>query len=80
MYERWVALILWFLLATPSLGAGKKWTEAENMGFAGHIRSASTNRQTFMQQPTQPDGLVIIYQLSCGQCEFDRDGNQVRSG
>ena len=78
--NRWVALILWLLLAMPLLGVGKKWTEAESMGFAGPIKAVSTTYQTFMQQPAQPDGPAIIYQLSCGECEFDREGNQVRSG
>src|SRR2546422_3904384 len=27
-----------------SLGSGKKWTQAENMGFAGPIKSVSTTR------------------------------------
>ena len=75
-----VALILWFLLVMPLLGAGKKWTQAENMGFAGPIKSVSTTRQTYMQEPAQPDGPTIIYSLPCGECEFDRDGNEVRSG
>jgi hypothetical protein len=64
----------------PSFGAGKKWTQAENMGFAGPIKAASTTCQTFMQQPAQPDGQAIIYQHTCGEYEFDKDGNQVRSG
>lgn len=76
--NRRVALILWLLLATPLLGSGRK-SQAEVMGFAGPIESVSTAVQTFMEEPAQPDGLVI-YPLFCGECEFDRDGNQVRSG
>ena len=67
LMNRWVTLILWFLLAVPSFGAGKKWTQAENMGFAGPIKAASTACQTFMQQPAQPDGQAIIYQHTCGE-------------
>jgi antitoxin component YwqK of YwqJK toxin-antitoxin module len=78
--DRWVASILWLLLAMPSFGAGKKWTQAENMGFAGPVKAASTACQTFMQQPAQPDGQAIIYQHTCGEHEFDKDGNEVRSG
>ena len=58
--NRWVALILWLLLAMPLSGAGKKWTDAENMGFAGPVKSASTT-QTFMEQPAQPDDPAIFY-------------------
>jgi len=78
--NRRVALFLWLLLATPLLGSDKKWTQAENLGFAGPIKTVSTTYQTFMQQPAEPDGHAIIYSLSCGECEFDREGNQVRSG
>jgi hypothetical protein len=60
--------------------AGRKWTQAENMGFDGPIKSVSTTYQTFMQQPATLDGHPIIYSLSCGECEFDRAGNQVKSG
>jgi hypothetical protein len=72
--------MLSFLLPISLFGSGKKWTQAENMGFAGHIKTVSTTYQTFMQQPTTPDGHAIIYSLSCGECEFDREGNQVKSG
>jgi hypothetical protein len=50
------------------------------MGLAGSIKSVSATHQTFMQQPVQPDGPTIVYPLFCEECEFDRDGNQVRSG
>jgi hypothetical protein len=75
--KRRLGLILWLLLAMPLLGAGKKWTDAENMGFAGPVKAVSTTRQTFMQQPAQPDGPAIFYVLFCEQCEFDRQGNKV---
>lgn len=67
-------------LAMPVFGRGKKWTEAENMGFAGPIQSVSTSRETFLQPPSQPDGPAVVYPVSCDQCEFDKEGNQVRSG
>ncbi|MGD0220672.1 MAG: hypothetical protein ABSC73_09505, partial [Acidimicrobiales bacterium] len=78
--NRWVAPVLWLLLAMPLLGSGKKRTQAEVMGFAGPVKSVSTTQQAFLQQPAQPDGFAIIFPLFCGECEFDRDGNQVRSG
>jgi hypothetical protein len=78
--NRWVALILFFLLPMPVLGSGKKWTQAESLGFAGPIKTASTTCQTFMQQPAHPDGPVIFYPVFCGEYEFDKDGNQVKSG
>jgi len=52
--SRWLASILWLLLAMPLLGSGKKWTDAENMGFAGPIKSATTTRQVFMREPSSP--------------------------
>jgi hypothetical protein len=74
-----VTLTLCFLLAIPLFGSGKKWTDAENLGFAGPVKSVSTSCRTFMQQPTTPQGPTILYEPLCEQCEFDRHGNQVRS-
>lgn len=78
--HKWVAPILWLLLPLPLLGSGKNRTQAEILGFAGPIKTVSTTYQTFMQQPDQPDGQNVIYQLPCGECEFDRQGNQVKTG
>lgn len=75
--SRWVPLILSFFLALPS-GAGGA-TDAEGRGFAGPVKSVSTAIQTFMREPTQPDGPSIIYSLFCVNCEFDMNGNQVGS-
>jgi hypothetical protein len=72
--------ILFVLIAIPTFGSKKKWTEAENMGFAGPVKSVSATQEIFMQEPRQPDGPTIIYPLSCRECEFDRDGKQIRSG
>jgi hypothetical protein len=54
--NRLVALLPPFLLAMPLFGAGKKWTDAQNLGFAGPVESVTTTEQTFMQQPPQPGG------------------------
>ncbi len=64
----------------PVIGSGKKWTQAANMGLAGPIKTVSATHQTFMPQPLQPDGPSVIYPLFCEECEFDRKGNQVRTG
>lgn len=78
--NRWVHLILCLLLAMPLVASGKKWTDAENLGFAGPVKSVTTTHQTFMPQPTQPGGPTIIYPLFCEDCEFDRNGNKVSAG
>jgi hypothetical protein len=77
--SRWLTSILWLLLAMPLFGSGKKWTDAENLGFAGPVKSVTTMRQTYMKQPAQPDGHAIIYPLFCEECEFGRNGNEVSS-
>jgi hypothetical protein len=78
--DRRVALVFSLLLAAPLLASGRKWTDAENMGFAGPVKSVSTTSQKFMREPAQPDGPTIVYPLPCGECGFDREGNLVRSG
>jgi len=77
---RRLALAISLLLPTSLLASGKKWTQAENMGFAGPIKSVLTIRQTFMQVPIQPNGWSVVYPIFCEDCEFDREGNQVRQG
>jgi hypothetical protein len=73
--------ILFLLIALHLFGSKKKWTDGENMGFAGPIKSVSTSQETFMQEPRQPDGpCIVVYPVSCRKCEFDRDGKQIRSG
>ena len=76
--SRWLALVLWFLIAIPLAGAGKQ-TDAEGLGFVGPVQSVSTTTQTFMREPSQPGGPTIIYPLFCVNCEFDRNGNQIGS-
>jgi hypothetical protein len=76
--SRWVALIFWFLLAMSLYGAGKN-TDADGLGFVGPVKSVATTTQTFMREPTLPGGPAIIYPLFCPNCEFDRNGNMVRS-
>jgi hypothetical protein len=75
--NRWLAPILWLLLAMPLFGSGKKCTDAEGLGFAGPIKSVSTTQQTFVQEPVQPAGPTVIYPLFCVDCEFDRQGDKV---
>lgn len=77
---RGVVLFLCFLLPMSVLGSGKKWTQAESLGFAGPIKSVSASQQFFMQQPPQPDGAVIFYPIFSGEYEFDNEGNEVKAG
>ena len=76
--SRWLASILSLpLMAMPAFGSGRKWTDAENMGFAGPVQTATTTRQTFMPEPIQPHGPSIASPAFCEYCEFDRSGNEV---
>ena len=77
--NRWVGPVLCSLLAMPVHGSDKKLTDAENLGFAGPVKSVSTTFQTFMPEPIQPSGYSVIYALSCEQCDFDTHGTEVRS-
>lgn len=77
--RRRLAAISWLLLATQAFGSGKQWSDARNMGFAGPVRSVTTTRQRFMQEPIQPDGPTLVYPMFCEYCEFDRSGAQVGS-
>src|SRR5579862_8827129 len=78
--KRCLASILWVPLAVPLFGAGKKWTEAMNKGFAGPIMSVSTTHQEFMPKPEQPDYATIFYPVPCGECAFDKEGNETMTG
>ena len=75
-----VSLILALLMVMPLFGSGKKtWTQAENMGLAGPVKSIATLSQKFMKEPPAK-GSVLVFPLYDGVYEFDREGSQTKSG
>jgi hypothetical protein len=74
------------LALTVSLAPGKSvlaqkyLTDAQRVDLAGPVESASTTQVNSRNHWSQPGGPALVEPLWCVECEFDRDGNQTKSG
>jgi hypothetical protein len=74
-----VALAILFL--PVSLSASEpKYTDARNDGLLGPIRSVSTREERAQIEWHQPDGPTVALPASCQECEYDLEGNRIRTG
>jgi hypothetical protein len=73
-------LLVFALCRAPLAAQTPKRTDAERMGFAGAVQTVSmvTDRSDLVWD--EPDGPALVDSTSCFECEFDRDGNQIKSG
>jgi hypothetical protein len=67
-------------LRWPALAQQQKRTEAEQVGLTGPVKSTSTIATRTDVHWQQPGGPTVIMPIWCWECEFDRDGNKIRSG
>src|SRR5260370_35644825 len=69
------------LLLALSLEASEpKITDARNDGLFGPIRSISTRQETYQVDWGQKDAKAAVLGIACWECEYDREGNRIKSG
>ncbi len=69
------------LLLGLSLDASEpKYTDARGDGLFGPIRSVSTREDRAQVDWHQPDGPTVALPASCGECEYDLQGNRIKMG
>jgi hypothetical protein len=74
-----VGLAILFL--PPSLCASEpKYTDARSDGLLGPIRSVSTREERAEIEWHQPDGPTVALPTSCQECEYDLEGNRIKTG
>lgn len=72
-----MSLLVFTLCRVPLAAQTQKRTDVERMGLAGAVQTVSmvTNRSGL-----DWDDPGLVDSTSCFECEFDRDGNQIKSG
>ena len=81
MKTRQVIASLAVLLIVVSLEATEtKYTDARNDGFFGPIRSVTTKQEPSQIQWQQPSGPIAVLTVWCMDCEYDVEGNRIKSG
>lgn len=76
-----IYIVLATLFAVSALHAsGKKYSDARSWGFLGPVRSVSTTEHRENVDWHQPNGPSVTPPSGCSECEFDRDGNRVKTG
>ena len=69
------------LLLVLSLDASEpKYSDARSDGFLGPIRSVSTKEERVRIEWHQPDGPTVALSAGCPECEYDLEGNRVKTG
>jgi hypothetical protein len=74
-----VALTILFL---PVLlcASEPKYTDARSDGLFGPIRSVSTREERAQIEWHQPNGPTVALPASCQECEYDLEGNRIKTG
>ena len=72
-------------LATLLLGLSldtsePKYTDARSDGLFGPIRSVSTREERAQIERHQPDGPTVALPAGCPECEYDPEGNRIKTG
>lgn len=69
------------LLLGLSLDASEpKYTDAQTDGFLGPVRSVSTREERARIEWHQPDGPTVALPAGCAECEYDLEGNLIKTG
>jgi hypothetical protein len=69
-----------FLVVVSVTATVTKTTDARNDGFLGPIRSVSTKQEPSQIVWRQPDGPTVALPVGCIDCEYDEEGNRIKSG
>src|SRR5215813_305095 len=68
------------ILLCLAVSQAQKRTDAETDGFAGPIKSVTTNVTRVQVQWQQPSGPTLVPPIWCNDCEYDADGFRTMSG
>ncbi|HEY2545046.1 MAG TPA: hypothetical protein VGI46_03180 [Candidatus Acidoferrum sp.] len=68
------------LVILPACASETKRTDAQNDGFVGSVRSVSAREERAQLDWHQPDGPSVTWSMACRECEYDREGNRIKSG
>jgi hypothetical protein len=69
------------LLLATCLGASEpKTSDAQSDDLAGQVRSVSTKQETQQLAWGQMNAKAAFWGVSCLECEYDREGNRIKSG
>jgi YD repeat-containing protein len=76
---------LWLLAiaisaAVPLISSEKDHTDAENDGLIGRIKSVRTTSDKVRAEASQPDGFMIVFLLTCSDCDYDQTGKRIQPG
>jgi hypothetical protein len=74
-----VGLAVCFVVVSVTATETKN-TDARDDGFFGPIRSVSSHQEPTQVAWQQPDGPIVALPLSRIDCEYDEDGNRIKSG
>lgn len=75
----YVALAV-FLRPTGLLATDAKRSDAQNDSLTGPVRSVSTRQELQQVDWGQKDAKAGVIGVSCFECEYDREGNRIKSG
>lgn len=68
------------LVLLPVCASEPKNTDARSDGLFGPIRSVSTREERPQLDWHQPDGPAVALPVSCSECEYDPEGNRIKTG
>jgi hypothetical protein len=74
-----IALVI-LIFATCLDASEPKTTDARNDGLLGPVRSVSARQELQQVDWGQKDAKAGVIGVSCYECEYDRDGNRIKSG
>jgi hypothetical protein len=69
-----------FLVGVSVTATETKTSDARNDGFFGPIRSVSTKQEPSQIDWHQPAGFSIVLPVWCIDCEYDEQGNRIKTG
>jgi hypothetical protein len=77
-----LAILALAVLASPIwLEASEpKSTDASNDGLSGPVRSVSARQELHQVDWNQNDAKAAVVGIFCYECEYDREGNRIKSG
>lgn len=73
-------IVLAVLIFAMRLDASEPKTDARNDGLIGPVRSVSARQELQQVDWHQKNAKAEVIGISCYECEYDREGNRIKSG
>jgi YD repeat-containing protein len=73
-------LVIAISAAVPLMSSEKEHTDAENDRLIGLIKSVRTTTDKVRTEANQPDGFMIVFLLTCSDCDYDQAGKRIQPG